>query len=195
MTAKIALFSWDRRRIGEFSSGNDHRNSSCQRITKLVTMTTRILKCEIISLYLCLNVDFSPFISCIISNLHRFISCILLMSKFEIVLHHPVVTTSRLFKNHLIGISSFLLDTNSILIQNCCNCRIICACMQLRCRDCNDLLFCLFSTTNPTIESSHSLEFACLTVFYQQLEGQDEASFFCPFSSTFLFYLFPYFFS
>jgi len=61
---------------------------------------------------------------------------------------------------------------HSILIQNCCNCRIICACMQLRCRDCNDLVFSLFSSTNPSIESSINLEFACLTLFYKQLEGQ-----------------------
>lgn len=63
----------------------------------------------------------------------------------------------------------------SIMFQNCSNCRIICACMQLRCRDCTDLSFSLYSTTNPSIESCHGLQFSCLTLSYQQLEGLDLA--------------------
>ena len=43
---------------------------------------------------------------------------------------------------------------------------MVVACQQFRARDCTDCTFFLFSATQPVIESSVGLRFACYTLDY-----------------------------
>ncbi|CAM9461826.1 unnamed protein product [Hapterophycus canaliculatus] len=53
---------------------------------------------------------------------------------------------------------------------------MVVACQQFRARDCTDCTFFLFSSTQPVIESSVGLRFACYTLDYFSLAGQFAAA-------------------
>mmetsp|Transcript_82307 Transcript_82307/g.145927 ORF Transcript_82307/g.145927 Transcript_82307/m.145927 type:complete len:354 (+) Transcript_82307:94-1155(+) len=61
---------------------------------------------------------------------------------------------------------------SSIFIRNCRSCNFITACQQFRCRDCTDCRFGLLSTTEPIIETSTNMQFACFDFFYFSLREQ-----------------------
>jgi len=91
----------------------------------------------------------------------------------------------------------FLLDhINTVFVDDCSNCRIfigpvecsimvrtsqdcdmVIACRQFRSRDCKDCRFALHCTTEPVIETSTNMQFACFDFNYfslrQQLEKAD----------------------
>jgi len=60
----------------------------------------------------------------------------------------------------------------SIFIRNCKNCNFVIACQQFRCRDCTDCKLSLLSTTEPVIETSSGMQFACFDFFYFSLREQ-----------------------
>uniref|UniRef100_A0A914UIE2 Protein XRP2 n=1 Tax=Plectus sambesii TaxID=2011161 RepID=A0A914UIE2_9BILA len=60
----------------------------------------------------------------------------------------------------------------SVFIRNCSQCALMVACQQFRTRDCQDLDVFLFCSTQPIIEESKQIRFACLQIFYEQLSAQ-----------------------
>ncbi|CAM9679754.1 unnamed protein product [Ectocarpus sp. 12 AP-2014] len=65
---------------------------------------------------------------------------------------------------------------SSVFIRDCKDCTMVVACQQFRARDCTDCTFFLFSATQPVIESSVGLRFACYTLDYFSLAGQFAAA-------------------
>ncbi|CAN0084102.1 unnamed protein product, partial [Laminaria digitata] len=65
---------------------------------------------------------------------------------------------------------------SSVFIRDCKDCTIVIACQQFRTRDCSGCTFFLFSATQPVIESSVDLRFACYTLDYFSLAGQFAAA-------------------
>ncbi|CAE8649542.1 unnamed protein product, partial [Polarella glacialis] len=61
---------------------------------------------------------------------------------------------------------------SSIFIRNCSSCSFIVACQQFRCRDCTDCNLALLCTTEPIIETSENMKFACFDFNYFSLRGQ-----------------------
>jgi protein XRP2 len=61
---------------------------------------------------------------------------------------------------------------SSIFVRNCKGCNFIIACQQFRCRDCEDCRLSLLSTTEPIIETSTEMQFACFDFFYFSLREQ-----------------------
>lgn len=61
---------------------------------------------------------------------------------------------------------------SSIFIRNCKNCNFVIPCQQFRCRDCSDCKLALFSATEPVIETSVEMQFACFDFFYFSLREQ-----------------------
>ncbi|CAB1097625.1 unnamed protein product [Ectocarpus sp. CCAP 1310/34] len=55
---------------------------------------------------------------------------------------------------------------SSVFIRDCKDCTVVVACQQFRARDCTDCTFFLFSATQPVVESSVGLRFACYTLDY-----------------------------
>lgn len=62
--------------------------------------------------------------------------------------------------------------SSSLFVRNCRGCSIIAACRQFRARDCEDLRLGLFCTTEPVIETSARLQFACFDFCYFGLREQ-----------------------
>lgn len=60
----------------------------------------------------------------------------------------------------------------SLFVRNCKSCDTIMACQQFRARDCTDCKFALFSTTEPIIETSKNMQFACFDFSYFSLRAQ-----------------------
>jgi len=60
----------------------------------------------------------------------------------------------------------------SIFVRNCTNCDFIIACQQFRSRDCKDCKFSLLCTTEPIIETSSNMQFACFDFTYFSLAKQ-----------------------
>ncbi|CAJ1375891.1 unnamed protein product [Effrenium voratum] len=60
----------------------------------------------------------------------------------------------------------------SVFIRNCSNCSLVIACQQYRCRECQDCKLALFCGTEPIIESSQNMQFACFDFNYFSLRGQ-----------------------
>lgn len=60
----------------------------------------------------------------------------------------------------------------SVMVRNCCNCSLQMACQQFRSRDCADCRFALMCTTEPIIESSSNMQFACFDFRYFSLRSQ-----------------------
>lgn len=58
---------------------------------------------------------------------------------------------------------------SSLFVRNCKKCDFVAACQQLRTRDCEDCRFALFCTTEPVIETSVRMAFACFDFFYFSL--------------------------
>ncbi|CAN0291665.1 unnamed protein product [Scytosiphon promiscuus] len=65
---------------------------------------------------------------------------------------------------------------SSVFLRDCTDCTVVVACQQFRARDCKDCTFFLFSSTQPVIESSVGLRFACYTLDYFSLAGQFAAA-------------------
>jgi len=61
---------------------------------------------------------------------------------------------------------------SSLFIRNCKNCSFVIACRQLRTRDCKACRFALFCTTEPVIETSSGMQFACFDSVYFSLREQ-----------------------
>ncbi|CAE7526954.1 Rp2 [Symbiodinium sp. CCMP2456] len=60
----------------------------------------------------------------------------------------------------------------SVFIRNCTSCSFVIACQQYRCRDCQDCKLSLYCGTEPIIESSQNMQFACFDFNYFSLRGQ-----------------------
>ena len=60
----------------------------------------------------------------------------------------------------------------SIFIRDSTNCVLATVCQQFRTRDCRDIQVFLSCISQPIIESSHNIKFACLTLNYEQLSEQ-----------------------
>jgi len=61
---------------------------------------------------------------------------------------------------------------SSVFLRNCKSCHIVMACQQFRSRDCEDCKIALFCTTEPIIETSTNMQFACFDFFYFSLREQ-----------------------
>ncbi|XP_059161923.1 protein XRP2-like [Physella acuta] len=60
----------------------------------------------------------------------------------------------------------------SVFIRDCKQCKIVVACQQYRTRDCFQIETYLLCGTQPIIESSSRMKFACFMFYYTQLESQ-----------------------
>lgn len=60
----------------------------------------------------------------------------------------------------------------SVFIRDCTDCCLAAVCQQFRTRDCRRISTFLSCGTQPIIESSTNMKFACLTVSYAQLPEQ-----------------------
>ncbi|XP_020626474.1 protein XRP2-like [Orbicella faveolata] len=65
---------------------------------------------------------------------------------------------------------------HSVFFRDCQDCKVVVACQQFRTRDCKKMDFFLCCATQPIIESSSAMKFACFQFFYPELEGQFEAA-------------------
>mmetsp|Transcript_50455 Transcript_50455/g.117777 ORF Transcript_50455/g.117777 Transcript_50455/m.117777 type:complete len:349 (-) Transcript_50455:67-1113(-) len=61
---------------------------------------------------------------------------------------------------------------SSIFLRNCQTCDLVIACQQFRTRDCSDCRCALLCTTEPIIETSQNMHFACFDFFYFSLRDQ-----------------------
>jgi len=61
---------------------------------------------------------------------------------------------------------------SSIFIRTSKSCDFVIACKQFRCRDCADCRLALMCTTEPVIETSKNMQFACFEFFYFSLAEQ-----------------------
>eukprot|EP00747_Dinoflagellata_sp_TGD_P164313 gnl/TRDRNA2_/TRDRNA2_184087_c0_seq1.p1 gnl/TRDRNA2_/TRDRNA2_184087_c0~~gnl/TRDRNA2_/TRDRNA2_184087_c0_seq1.p1 ORF type:complete len:347 (-),score=72.65 gnl/TRDRNA2_/TRDRNA2_184087_c0_seq1:158-1198(-) len=58
---------------------------------------------------------------------------------------------------------------SSVFLRGCRNCDFVIACQQFRSRDCHNCRLSLLSTTEPIIETSLNMQFACFDFFYFSL--------------------------
>jgi hypothetical protein len=66
----------------------------------------------------------------------------------------------------------------SLFLRNCTGCTVVCAVQQFRARDCKDCDVYLYSATEPIIEASTKMRFACFPLTYFSLQQQfDKAKF------------------
>jgi len=68
----------------------------------------------------------------------------------------------------------FLFFLNSVFVRDSTDCVLATVCQQFRTRDCRDLCVYLSCSSQPIIESSHNIKFACLTLNYNQLIGTNK---------------------
>lgn len=61
---------------------------------------------------------------------------------------------------------------SSVFVRNCKNCEFVMACQQFRSRDCENCRFALFSMTEPVVETSRGMHFACFDFVYFSLKEQ-----------------------
>jgi len=61
---------------------------------------------------------------------------------------------------------------SSVMIRNCRSCDFVIACQQYRSRDCTDCRHALFCMTEPIIETSSNMQFACFDFSYFSLRQQ-----------------------
>lgn len=64
----------------------------------------------------------------------------------------------------------------SVFFRDCKDCKVVVACQQFRTRDCKKMDFFLCCDSQPIIESSSGMKFACYQYFYPELEGQFKAA-------------------
>eukprot|EP00931_Biecheleriopsis_adriatica_P107720 TRINITY_DN82043_c0_g1_i1.p1 TRINITY_DN82043_c0_g1~~TRINITY_DN82043_c0_g1_i1.p1 ORF type:complete len:357 (-),score=88.82 TRINITY_DN82043_c0_g1_i1:105-1133(-) len=65
---------------------------------------------------------------------------------------------------------------SSVFLRNSSSCNVVIACQQLRTRDCQDCNIALFCSTEPIIETSQNMLFACFDFNYFSLRGQMAAA-------------------
>lgn len=63
---------------------------------------------------------------------------------------------------------------SSVFLRDCKNCDLVIACQQFRSRDCKDCRLALLCTTEPIIETSTNMRFACFDFGYFSLRQQLE---------------------
>ncbi|XP_005105257.1 protein XRP2 isoform X2 [Aplysia californica] len=61
---------------------------------------------------------------------------------------------------------------SSVFVRDCKQCRLVVACQQFRTRDCFQIDTFLLCGTQPIIESSSRMKFACYRYAYEQLDSQ-----------------------
>jgi protein XRP2 len=64
----------------------------------------------------------------------------------------------------------------SVFIRNCKNCKVIVACQQFRTRDCGKVDVFLCCNTQPIIEASSGMKFACYQYHYPELKSKLNSS-------------------
>ena len=65
-----------------------------------------------------------------------------------------------------------LFGVCSLFIRDCQQCRFVLACQQFRTRDCRLIDAFFLCESQPIIESSSKMKFACFKYFYPELEGK-----------------------
>lgn len=60
----------------------------------------------------------------------------------------------------------------SVFIRDCKNCKIVVACQQFRTRDCSKIDIFLCCNTQPIIEASSGMKFACYQYHYPELKSK-----------------------
>mmetsp|Transcript_17705 Transcript_17705/g.41564 ORF Transcript_17705/g.41564 Transcript_17705/m.41564 type:complete len:191 (+) Transcript_17705:136-708(+) len=61
---------------------------------------------------------------------------------------------------------------SSLMMRECKSCSMVIACQQFRSRDCTDCRLALFCATEPIIETSTNMQFACFDFGYFSLRQQ-----------------------
>lgn len=61
---------------------------------------------------------------------------------------------------------------SSVMLRNCTSCSLVIACQQFRSRDCQDCRTALMCATEPIIETSANMQFACFDFMYFSLRDQ-----------------------
>ncbi|TMW58364.1 hypothetical protein Poli38472_009923 [Pythium oligandrum] len=64
----------------------------------------------------------------------------------------------------------------SLFLRNCRDCTLVCAVQQFRTRDCEKIDVYLYSATEPIIETSSQMRFACFPLAYFNLQQQFDAA-------------------
>lgn len=82
-----------------------------------------------------------------------------------------VIATSFIDECHDCRIFVGPVET-SLFVRNCTNCSLILACQQFRSRDCENCKLAMYSSTEPIIETSQNMQFACFEFNYFSLRGQ-----------------------
>ncbi|KAL4103015.1 hypothetical protein PRIC1_006754 [Phytophthora ramorum] len=72
---------------------------------------------------------------------------------------------------------------SSVFLRDCKRCTVICAVQQFRTRDCEDVDVYLYSATEPIIETSSRLRFACFPLTYFSLSQQFRQAKFSPWNN------------
>ena len=70
---------------------------------------------------------------------------------------------------------------SSVFLRNCKECNVIVCCQQFRMRSCHKINILLHCATQPIIETSFKIKFACFHFFYGQLLSQMKAAGLSPF--------------
>ncbi|XXQ34281.1 C-CAP/cofactor C-like domain-containing protein [Plasmodiophora brassicae] len=65
---------------------------------------------------------------------------------------------------------------SSVFLRDCRRCRVVCACQQLRTRDCADVDLMLFCSTQPSIETTRDLRISCFQYSYFSLAEQFQSA-------------------
>lgn len=60
----------------------------------------------------------------------------------------------------------------SVFVRDCKNCKIVVACQQFRTRDCSKIDIFLCCNTQPIIEASSGMKFACYQYHYPELKSK-----------------------
>lgn len=80
---------------------------------------------------------------------------------------------AQVFIDGCVGCRIFVGPTESaVFIRTCQDCSMVVACQQFRTRDCFNCKLALFCTTQPIIETSTGMKFACFDFFYFALREQ-----------------------
>ncbi|KAF4317569.1 hypothetical protein BBO99_00006800 [Phytophthora kernoviae] len=72
---------------------------------------------------------------------------------------------------------------SSVFLRDCKRCTLVCAVQQFRTRDCEDVDVYLYSATEPIIETSSCMKFACFPLTYFSLQQQFRQAKFSPWNN------------
>lgn len=75
------------------------------------------------------------------------------------------------FKNLIPKSLIYFIEISSLFIRDCNDCVLTTICQQFRTRDCKRITTFISCVTQPIIEASTYMKFACITVNYNQLNG------------------------